>query len=360
MARQSGARSRRTRIADVAREAGVSKSAVSFAFNNPDRLNSETATRILEVAEHLGYRPDPVARLLTQGRTMAIGILTPRQLETVFANPFYAEFTAGVAAAAASRGLSVAFVSPLHGSLASAMGRAVVDGVVAIGLSPEHPEVEEIRRAGLPIVLVDSAGLAGIPSVDIDDEHGAATVARHLVGLGHREFLVVAFEPSLPADRRHPEGVFTSRLRGYRAELAEAGIDLRDEQVVVGPADAAGGRAAFERAWEDGLRPTAVLAMSDVMALGVLRAARDLGLAVPRDLSVAGFDGISLCEYASPPLTTVQQPIARKGEEAVHLLLSVVDGQAPDRPKQLRLETRLVIRASTGPVPAIRQEVLTA
>jgi DNA-binding LacI/PurR family transcriptional regulator len=350
-------RGHRTRIADVAREAGVSKTAVSFAFNSPDRLRTETATRILEVAESLGYRPDPVAQMLTRGRSMSIGILTPRRLEAVFANPFYAELTASVGKAADAFGLSVGFVSPLHGSLAHAMGRAVADGVIAIGLTPEHPEVEEIRRAGLPIVLVDSEGLSGAPSVTVDDEAGAAAAARHLVGLGHREILVVAFEPALPTDRREPHEVFSARLRGYRSALAEAGIELPDGHVVMGPSDAPGGRTAFENAWEDGLRPTGVLAMSDVMALGVMRAARDLGLAVPADLSVVGFDGIALGGYVAPSLTTVQQPIAGKGTEAVRLLLALIDEQPTDPPEQVRFETRLLIRESSGPVPASRQEV---
>jgi alanine racemase len=356
----SGNRTRRTRIADVAREAGVSKTAVSFAFNSPDRLNSETATRIREVADSLGYRPDPVARLMTQARTMSIGILTPRQLAAVFANPFYAEFTVGVGRAAEASGLSVSLISPLHGSLANAVGRAIVDGVVAIGLAADHPEVEEIRRAGLPLVLVDSAALPDVSSIDIDDEGSARAAAEHLLGLGHRDFLVVGFEPPLPAGIPGSEGIFGTRLRGYRAALAAAGIDLPDSRVVFGPADPEGGLAAFERAWEDGLRPTAVLAMSDAMALGVLRAAGRLGLAVPGDLSVVGFDGIELGRYANPPLTTIHQPIARKGEEAVRILLSLVDGQEPARAEHLRLETRLVIRGSSGPVPARRQEVTTA
>ena len=163
--------------------------------------------------------------------------------------------------------------------------------------------------------------------------------------------------PALPTDRREPHEVFSARLRGYRSALAEAGIELPDGHVVMGPSDAPGGRTAFENAWEDGLRPTGVLAMSDVMALGVMRAARDLGLAVPADLSVVGFDGIALGGYVVPSLPTVQQPIAGKGTEAVRLLLALIDEQPTDPPEQVRFETRLLIRESSGPVPASRQEV---
>lgn len=351
-------RGRRPRIADVAREAGVSKTAVSFAFNSPDRLSPETANRIREVAEALGYRPHPVARMLTQRRTWTIGVLTPQALSVIFSNPFFGAFSEGVALAAEESGYGLHFISPLHGSLARALSRATVDGVVAIGLSGDHPEVEEIRRAGLPFVLVDSRALPEHSSVEVDDEGGARTAAEHLLSLGHRDFLVIGIEPPQTASGPDPDGVVARRLRGYRAALEAAGIELTDERIVVGPATIEGGIAVFREAWEAGLRPTAILAMSDAMAIGAMRAARDLGLGVPRDVSVVGFDDIDLAPHTDPALTTVHQPVRRKGEEAVRLLLSIVDGSGLARPEHRRLETRLVIRASTGPAAGKRQEVV--
>ena len=125
----------RPRIADVAREAGVSKTAVSFAFNSPDRLSPETASRIRVVADQLGYTPHPVARMLSQRQTLTIGVLTPQALSVVFSNPFFGAFTEGVATAAEESGYALHFISTLHGSLALAVGRSTVDGVVAIGTS---------------------------------------------------------------------------------------------------------------------------------------------------------------------------------------------------------------------------------
>jgi DNA-binding LacI/PurR family transcriptional regulator len=350
-------RVKRPGIADVAREAGVSKTAVSFAFNSPDRLAPETAVRIREIADTLGYHPHPVARMLTQRQTMTIGVLTPQALSVIFSNPFFGAFSEGVALAAEEGGYGLHFISPLHGSLARAVGRATVDGVVAVGLSDDHPEVEQIRRAGLPIVFVDSTVLPEHPSIDVDDEGGARSAAEHLLALGHREFLVVGVEPP-PSTKREPEGVLGRRLQGYREALAGAGIELPPERVVVGPATIAGGMAAFERAREDGVRPTAVLAMSDAMAIGIMRAARDQRLDVPRDVSVVGFDDLDLAPFTDPPLTTVHQPTRRKGEEAVRLLLSVVQRRDPSNPEHRLLETRLIIRGSTGPAPQERQEVV--
>lgn len=349
---------RRPRIADVAREAGVSKTAVSFAFNSPGRLAPETASRILAVADSLGYRPHPVARMLSQRSTHTLGVLTPQALSVIFSNPFFGAFSEGVALAAEQEGYALHFISPLHGSLARAMGRATVDGVVAIGLSASHPEVAQIRAAGLPLVMVDSSAMPDQPGIEVDDEGGARVAAEHLLGLGHTVFLIVGVEPP-PGARLEPEGVTGRRLQGYLAALGAARIELPAHAVIDGPASIEGGMAAMRRAWEDGLRPSAVLVMSDAMAIGVLRAARELGLRVPEDLSVVGFDDIDLSQHTNPPLTTVHQPIRQKGESAVRLLLAVVERRDP-RPEQLRLETRLIIRGSTGPAPRRRQEVVRA
>ena len=346
----------RPRIADVAREAGVSKTAVSFAFNSPDRLAPETAERIRDVAERLGYTPHPVARMLTQRQTLTIGVLTPQALSVIFSNPFFGAFSEGVAGAAEESGYGLYFISPLRGSLAGAMSRATVDGVVAIGLSDDHPEVEQIRRAGVPIVLVDSTALPEHGSVEIDDVGGARAAAEHLIGLGHRDVLVIGVEPPAPSQAMDPDGVTSRRLRGYREAFAAAGMEIPDERIVVGPASIEGGIAALNGAWEDGVRPTGVLVMSDAMAIGAMRALRDLRLTIPGDVSVVGFDDIDLSPHVDPPLTTVHQPIRRKGEEAVRLLLAVVQRRSQANLEHLRLETRLIVRGSTGPVPVKRHE----
>jgi alanine racemase len=343
----------RPRIADVARAAGVSKTAVSFAFNNPQRLSAETASRIRSVADGLGYRPHPVARLLTQQRTLTIGVLTPQALAVIFSNPFFALFLEGVAEAAEERGYALHFISPLHGSLAQAVARATVDGVVAIGLSGDHPEVEQIRSNGLPMVLVDSDDLAGLSSVVVDDERGAQAAAAHLLALGHRDILVMAVEGPITATGDEPRtGVTERRMRGYRAAFDAAGAAFAADALVAARASIDGGAAAFHGAWTGGRRPTAVLAMSDAIAIGAMRAVGELGLRVPDDVSVVGYDDIDLAALVAPPLTTVHQPIRRKGVDAVRLLLAEVEADPPGEPKHLRLETRLVVRASTGRRPS--------
>ncbi len=353
---------RRARIADVAKEAGVSKTAVSFAFNNPERLSTATAARIREAANALGYRPRAsVPSALRSGETgtsrapstMTIALLTPQVLSVVFANPFYAELCAGVASVTDQAGYGLLFVSPLHGSLVRAIRRTTVDGFVAVGLSEDHPEVEQIRRAGMPMVLVDGGALPEHGSVESNDELGARSAARHIVGLGHKDVVVVGMDPpNMPGVLEYSlaptETVASRRLTGYRQGLDLGGVKLGDDHTVAGAATFEGGVAAFRRIWDDGLRPTAILAMSDVMAIGVMWAAREVGLRVPEDLSVVGFDDADVAAHSSPPLTTVHQPIRQKGEESARLLLRMISSPDQDRPEHKMLETRLIIRGSTA------------
>ena len=350
-------RTKRARIADVAKEAGVSKTAVSFAFNSPERLSAGTVDRIRRSADALGYRPHPVARTSLQVNTMTIGLLTPQELSVNFANPFYSTFCGGLASVTEDAGYGLLFVSPLRGSLMRALSRATVDGFVAVGLSEDHPEVEQIRRAGLPMVLVDGDAFPEHGSVESNDEVGARTAARHLLALGHREFVVIGIEPpNMPGLLEYSAGptetVASRRLAGYRQGLALGGLALGDERIVVGASSFDGGVAAFRRIWEDELRPTAVLAMSDVMAIGVMWAAREVGLRVPDDLSVVGFDDLDVAPHSNPPLTTVRQPIRQKGEESARLLLRMIASPDLERPEHRVLETRLIIRGSTAPVAA--------
>jgi LacI family transcriptional regulator len=144
------------------------------------------------------------------------------------------------------------------------------------------------------------------------------------------------------------------RLRGYREAFAAIGVEIVTDRIVLGPASIAGGIAALDRVWTAGLRPTAVLAMSDAMAIGAMHALRDLGLTVPGDVSVVGFDDIDLASHVDPPLTTVHQPIRQKGEDAVRLLLGVIGREGRAEPEHRRLETRLIVRGSSGPARSPR------
>jgi DNA-binding LacI/PurR family transcriptional regulator len=200
-------------------------------------------------------------------------------------------------------------------------------------------------------VTVDGPALPDVPAVNVDDEAGAYEAARHLLELGHREMLMISIRPAqadLAAEAVHPLSyVAALRLAGYRRAFAEAGVPFHDEYVIPADTSHQGGQRALRTAWLAGARPTAVLAMSDIMALGVLEAAASLKLSVPGDLSVVGFDDIPPSGWCFPALTTVRQGGVDKGMRAARLL---IESQLGNQPVEHQLlPTTLIVRDTTAP-----------
>jgi alanine racemase len=335
----------RVTIADVANAAGVSKTAVSFAFNNPERLGQATLERVLGIAHDLGYTPHPAARALSMRRSGTIGVLIPQRLSTVFANPFVSELLQGLGELCEEHDLNLLLVPPLDGSLEGAIRQASVDGFVSLGLGPHDRALEVLDAIGIPTVLVDSEDAAAGPVVNVDDRGGAEAAARHLLEQGHRDLAVIALPPTRGQVTNTPTTV--RRLDGYRSAIEAAGASA-PQTITAGTSVAAGARA-FEALPRGRQRPTAILAMSDMAAIGVISAAQSAGLRVPDDLSVVGFDDIPASAWTNPPLTTVHQPIVEKGRLAARLLIQRMKGRAVDSPAPLK--TTLVVRHSTSRPP---------
>lgn len=345
----------RPRIDDVARRAGVSKTSVSFAFNQPENLNAATRERILAAAAELGYRPSPIARRLTSRRTDQIGLVVPQSTHDIFANPFLPELMRGIGDVCDEEGIAVVIVPPVHGSIARAVDSALVDGLILLGLAANHPDLDEVRRSGTPLVGLDIEHWEGVDVIALDDALGACQAAEHLREMGHRDVAVVliAQHPDLPVDERH--GISARRLAGIRKGLGlgperaegptDGSIRLR---TVSGAVSEEGGRAAFAQLVAEGL-PTAVITMSDVTAIGILAAAIDAGVAVPDELSIVGYDDIPAASWTSPRLTTVHQPIREKGRRAALQLVKAIRSGPEHVPVVEVLPTRLVVRGSTGP-----------
>ena len=344
----------RPRINDVAKRAGVSKTSVSFAFNQPDNLRPATRERILAAAAELGYRPSPIARRLATRRTDQLGLVVPQSTHDIFANPFLPELVRGIGDVCDAEGIAVVIVPPVAGSISRAVGSALVDGLILLGLVPNHPDLEEVRRAGTPVVGLDVEDWYGVDVIGVDDAHGARQAAEHLRGLGHRDVAVVliAEHPDSPVDELH--GMSGRRLAGIREGFGiEPGLDTsRDGSVrlrlVSTPASEEGGRAALAIILADDAPPTAVITMSDVTAIGIMAGAVDAGVRVPDDLSVVGFDDIPAASWTTPRLTTVHQPIREKGRRAAHRLIEAIRSGPNHRPTVEMLPTRLVVRGSTG------------
>ena len=332
----------RVTIADVAHAAGVSKTAVSFAFNNPERLGAATLERVLGVAQDLGYTPHPAARALSMRRSGTIGVLIPQRLSTLFSNPFASELIQGLGEQCEEHDLTLLLVPPLDGSLEDAIRQASVDGFISLGLSPDDRALSVLDRLGIPTVLVDSEGSDNHPAVNVDDEGGAAAAARHLLELGHVRLAVLVLPPARGQVSNTPTAA--RRLAGYQKAIADAGAP-EPHSVVAGISVAAGARA-FEALPRGASRPTAVLAMNDMAAIGVMSAAQKAGIRVPDEISVVGFDDVPPSSWTNPPLTTVRQPIVEKGRLAARLLVQRMKGNAVESPSPL--STSLVVRGSTS------------
>jgi alanine racemase len=349
-------------IGDVARAAGVSRTAVSFAFNEPSRLSAETLARIRRIADELGYYPSPLARSLISKRVGVLGLLIPQGTATLFANPFFAELLRGIGLICDRHDFSVLLVPPAQGSVTRALTRAAVDGFVVVGLDDKHAALDLLRRRRVPFVTLDGQALPDVPAVNVDDYDGAYRAAQHLVTLGHRQALVISISPPQGARTEDAgpgfSGVAARRLEGYRDAFAHAGLASPEQPLVADESTREGGRHAMLVAWARGVRPSAVLAMSDVIALGVMDAARELGLGIPGDISLVGFDDIPAAQLCRPALTTVHQPALEKGMIAARLL---VDRQAGNQQVEHQvLAATLVVRESTAPMCEPRTAVPAA
>jgi len=172
---------RRVTISDIAKQAGVSKTAVSFAFNMPGRLSAETTRHILDVAYQLGYTPNPIARSLNTRRTNTLGVLVPQDIPTVLSNPFFAELLSGIGEVCSGEGMSVMIVPPMRGSLVDATYAALVDGCIVTGLQPDDMAVRALRLRQIPFVMVDVDAPIDIASVRIDDCVGAYLSIKHVL-----------------------------------------------------------------------------------------------------------------------------------------------------------------------------------
>lgn len=320
--------------ADVARHAGVSPAVVSYVLNDSERpVSSESRARVLEAIRILGYRPNAVARALRRGSTRTIGLLLPDS-----SNPLFAELSreiefeatrAGYALILAnSRGEAELEIQQLHNLI-----DRQVDGLVVISAAAMGPRADQITALGVPCVVLDRAApLPGVFTAGVDFARGSEMAVAHLLSHGHRSVAAVLGDDGSTST--------IARERGWAAALRVGGA--AEGPTVRVPFTRAGGYEGGLALLRRGSRPSAVFVSSDLQAVGLLKAAHELGIDVPRDLAVIAFDGSLECEYTWPPLSVVRQPIETLAEIAMR---AVVGNAAPEH---ISLEPQLLIRSSCG------------
>ena len=336
----------RMTLQSVADRVGVSRMTVSNAFSRPDQLSAALRERILAAAEELGYSgPDPAARALAKGRTGSVGLLLTDRLSVVISDALAGEFIAGVSDQLADHGMAVTLLAPTETD-GVVKGEVAMDGLLVYICGSPLQQLEWARRRGLPIVTVDQRPLDGLPSVNVDDRNGARLGAQHLVDLGHRRIGVLTLPLESEEDRNAGLVPAYDRMNGWRDVLAPLGIEPLVERGVYLASEPsyAAARALLDR--PD--RPTGVLCVSDAFALEVLRAAADLGLRVPEDVSVVGYDDSRVAVLTRPPLTTIRQDVRTKARLAVDALVRLVNDPDGAPPERELLPAELVVRASTA------------
>lgn len=347
-------RVRRPTLDTVAQEVGVSRATVSNAYNRPDQLSAALRERIIVTANQLGYSgPDPVARSLATRRGGSVAVLLGGGLSAAFSDPALSIVLDSMASMLDSERTLLLMPGTGAGPTPESVARAHADIAVAYSLPDDSPALAQVAARGLPLVVIDQPVVAGSARVDTADEAGATLAAQHVRALGHQRVAILSF--ALGADGQQgpasPERLRDARFRVTRDRIrgALAGLDETDVPIWEAPGCRRDhGREGALWLLQLDPRPTALLCLSDELALGAIRAAHDLGLRVPQDVSVVGFDDTPAAHWADPPLTTVRQDLAEKGRMAAELALSLLDGTRPGPPTTLPVT--LVERASTAPM----------
>lgn len=329
-------------IRDVALRAETSVSTVSRVLTSTGPVAAETRRRVMAAIAELGYVPNALARGLVQKRTGTIGVILPD-----VANPFYAEVLRGMGDIAAASGLHLLLANGELSPTKEAEGIALfqekqVDGVIYTSgvITPDHRALfRDLRR---PVVLAATCDPEGeFPGVLVESKQGAALAVQHLADLGHRRIGVIhgPLADSIAGQ---------SRLDGYREGALSRGFELDPALMVSGDYKLESGYAAMERLLAQPSPPTALVAASDLMAIGAMNAALDRGLQVPAQLSIVGFDNIYIAGAVRPTLTTVAQPMYEIGARSVALLARIMGEGAPTEPVTQWIEPHLVVRRSTA------------
>jgi LacI family transcriptional regulator len=343
----------RVTIRQLARLSGVSIGTVSRALNGYSDVRPETRQRIMRLAQELDYTPAAAARSLVTQRSHVIGVFleTGEGHPDPFSNPFFYEVLVGLKDAIGAGGFDLLlFASEQPGNgygTHSYLKRARhhnVEGVVLMDVDPEDPEVRRLVRSDLACVGVD-VELAG-PKTSLvisDNIAGTGVAMRHVHDLGHRRIATITglLDTRPGADR----------LRAYRSEAQALGLAYRDEYVAYGDFHVDSGHRAMAELLRLPEPPTAVVAASDLMALGAFRAVAEAGGSVPADVSIVGFDDLQFAANVNPPLTTLRQDKAGLGAEAAKALMALIGGRE-DVPQAVTLPVELIVRGSTAPPQA--------
>ncbi|MFC0012141.1 LacI family DNA-binding transcriptional regulator [Devosia nitrariae] len=345
------------KLADVAKAAGVSQGTASNVFSRPEVVREEVRERVMATARELGYTgPDPKGRLLRAGKVNAIGVATAEPLSYFFEDPFARVVMSGITEICDAHGAGISLVSAMNDEkLAWNIQSALVDGFILFCIEGGPRLVDLTRERQLPFVALElGINDPTISGIGVDNLAGAKQAARHLAELGHQRYGVLAMpffdnrSGPIPFSEV-PTAIYSdsrSRVAGYFLVLQEFGIDVDAIPIYETEGEEETARQGIDYLMSLDAPPTAIFCMSDRIAIAAIERLQERGLRVPQDVSVMGFDGVPEGAFCKPPLTTMAQPIAEIGRQAVKAILED-DGEV----KRVTLPVELIVRESTAPPP---------
>jgi LacI family transcriptional regulator len=332
-------------LEEVARLAGVSRSTVSRVVNDHPNVRTETKERVWEAIRRSGYQPNVVARSLVTNRTQIIGMVIPEAVTKVFTDPFFPLLLRGATEVCNNHHYQLLlslFTAPedQEQDCQRVLSSGYLDGVIVASSLMDDPLIPNVLSSGIPLVSIGRHPDKQVHYVDSDNVGGARMAVEHLIRLGHRRIATITGRLGMNAGQ--------DRLEGYRQALIVHSISVKEDLIAEGDFTERSGMMAMQRLLS--ASPTAVFAANDVMAIGALKALRAVGLKVPQDIALIGFDDIPIASLIEPSLTTVRQPIERMGSMAADLLLNLLQSSLEEEvlPHRIILPTELIVRNSCG------------
>ncbi len=334
-------------IRDIARLTGFSRSTVSLVLNDSPLVKPATREKILHLIKEVDYHPNVQARGLASRRPKAIAVVLPAIRHHLFSDYYYPQALGGIIEYAVKPGYDIILEVATKQFVKSEkylrlFKTHTVRGMLFIGASEADEYILKAHKEGFRVMLVNSV-LGDVPAVAADNESSARLLIQHLAKLGHRSIALIGAPQHITTSRH--------RIRGYRLGLREAGINLPKGFCRSGNWTEPGGYRCARILLQSKPSPTAIVAANDLMAIGAMRAARDLGFDVPDDVSIVGADDISLAAYTTPSLTTFRQPIYEIGRLAMESLLKSIIDNSP--PMSRLVPTELILRDSSARPPSV-------
>ncbi|MEP0176177.1 MAG: LacI family DNA-binding transcriptional regulator [Paraglaciecola sp.] len=329
-----------TNIRKVSELAGVSTATVSRTLKSPNLVKEKTREKVMLAVKKSGYRPNWLASSVKRGKSQAIVVLVPN-----FVNQFFLRIIEGIENAAQASNYSVLLGDTqgnrsLENKYASMVLTSRADGLIQLGQSfPFSKEDEELGEISPLVSVCDRIVGRKFPFIELDNFGASRAIAHHLMALGHSRIAIIGGQ--------RESKIFEDRVSGLVHALSEEDIEFDYDLLVGDNYSYANGEVNVEKLFKMPLPPTAVVCLNDDIAIGAIRKIKSMGLSVPDDISVVGFDNIPVAPYIDPPLTTIDQPAFEMGQKAFQMLLNIIEGNTPKRHRNV-VPFELILRESTA------------